>query len=502
MQIAFMIIMFILVLLFYLSNPSNKINQWCTISGFFFWLGVAKQAVMFDIIPALHTVFGTSGLDLRFAPIHSACTWALYTLAVPTMLLASAYFCGFDKTHPNFMSWLKRILFLPALIITFFFTPLHFREYQLNSHPFWLTYTIYNFCLGAIVSYLLARGIHTEAPGKPKRQKKQVAIVLLPPLYYWLISIFIPHLFQITNFFNFWQTNVFLMLICFAIFMIMAFRDGFMGLKLSRQTYDWDTNMSLINTSAEYTSHMLKNQTSKMELCIEQLKAHYLSPDANEEVAEELAILSRSITFMRDYIDKFKNHSQIIDLYDEPCRITDLLTDAISGSLIENTGIEIRLEVGENDILVCDKSHMTEVLSNVIKNAAEAISGSGMIEIIGTRDKSSYHLWIKDDGAGIDSHMLKKIFTPYFTTKSTEKNFGLGLAYCKNVVTKHGGSIAAQSKCGKGTSIIITFPAKRLAVSSTPGHVAGQMPLGLASWKGYRQITHKNLNNSKAFEDT
>ncbi|MDR2712917.1 MAG: HAMP domain-containing histidine kinase [Clostridiales bacterium] len=502
MQIAFMIIMFILVLLFYLSNPSNKINQWCTISGFLFWLGVAKQAVMFDIIPALHTVFGTSGLDLRFAPIHSACTWALYTLAVPTMLLASAYFCGFDKTHPNFMSWLKRILFLPALVITFFFTPLHFREYQLNSHPFWLTYTIYNFCLGAIVSYLLARGIHMEAPGKPKRQKKQVAIVLLPPLYYWLISIFIPHLFQITNFFNFWQTNVFLMLVCFAIFVIMAFRDGFMGLKLSRQTYDWDTNMSLINTSAEYTGHMLKNQTSKMELCIEQLKAHYLSPDTNEEVAEELAILSRSITFMRDYIDKFKNHSQIIDLYDEPCRITDLLTDAISGSLIENTGIEIRLEVGENDILVCDKSHMTEVLSNVIKNAAEAISGSGMIEIIGTRDKSGYHLWIKDDGAGIDSHMLKKIFTPYFTTKSTEKNFGLGLAYCKNVVTKHGGSISAQSKCGKGTTIIITFPAKRLAVSSTPGHVAGQMPLGLASWKGYRQITHKNLNNSKAFEDT
>jgi hypothetical protein len=191
LQIAFMIIMFILVLLFYLSNPSNKINQWCTISGFFFWLGVAKQAVLYDIISVIHTAFGTSGLDVRFAPIHSVSTWAIYTLAMPTMVIAGAYFFGLDKTHPKIMSWGKRLVFLPALIITLLFSPLQFQGYQMYSQPFWVTYAAYNFCLGAVISYLVTRGIRLEAPGKSKHQKKQVVIVLLPSLYYWLISVFI-----------------------------------------------------------------------------------------------------------------------------------------------------------------------------------------------------------------------------------------------------------------------------------------------------------------------
>jgi signal transduction histidine kinase len=110
---------------------------------------------------------------------------------------------------------------------------------------------------------------------------------------------------------------------------------------------------------------------------------------------------------------------------------------------------------------------MTEVFSNILINAAESMRTKGTIEITGAYEKSAYRLSFKDNGSGMDDDALKKIFEPYFTMKSTEKNFGLGLTYCKNVIEKHGGGIKAKSSRGSGTTIIILFPLKRVSESDT-----------------------------------
>lgn len=453
METGFSIVLLVLVFLFYLSNPNNKVNKWCAMSGFLFWLGIAKEAVLFNILPKL----GSARFYEYFMPINSICTWALYSLAMPTIVIFSLYFCDMDKSQPEHMRLFKVAMYVPTFILLFFFSPINFHFYQLNSLPFWITYALYNFSFGVAFTCLMVKGVRIEKPGKAKTQKKRVAMMILPPVLFWMTSVFITHPFQMNGLLKLWQYNTYILLGCVIFFIVMAFKDGFMGLRLSSETYSWNSDMSLINTSAEYWGHMLKSQTSKMELCIEQLKTQF------EESPEELAILSRSISTIKGYMERIKRQSQVIHLLEEPCRITDLLADAMPVVLLQSFGITVNIGIADNVFCLCDKSHMTELFSNIITNAAEAIHESGTIEITGTYDKSSYLLRIKDSGIGMDDDMINNIFTPYFTTKNTERNFGLGLAYCKNVIIKHGGDISAKSVRGKGMTITVAIPAKRIA---------------------------------------
>ena len=100
MDICFSIVLLLLVLLFYLSNPHNKTNKWCSLAGMIFWLGIAKEAIMFSIIPLLHSTLSIDYMQNRFMPIYSFCTWALYSLAMPTAIIFALHFCNLDQTRP------------------------------------------------------------------------------------------------------------------------------------------------------------------------------------------------------------------------------------------------------------------------------------------------------------------------------------------------------------------------------------------------------------------
>ena len=63
-----------------------------------------------------------------------------------------------------------------------------------------------------------------------------------------------------------------------------------------------------------------------------------------------------------------------------------------------------------------------------------------------------------DDGPGIPSENLSRIFNPFFTTKETGKGTGLGLSICHGIVTKHDGQIYAESQPGKGATIFVELP--------------------------------------------
>lgn len=475
MQTAFSFVMIFLVVLFYLSNPKQKINQWCALSGMFFWVGIAKQSVMFEIIPMLHSTFSLSGLDERFAPIHSVCTWIIYTLAVPTMVVAGLYFAYLDKIPPNYIKKVRMrrmlittfILYLPGFILSFIFTPMAFREFQMYSPQFWITYTVYNFFFTAILIFLSARGIHIEKRIKPYNQKsnrKHVALLLFPALIYWLIAIFIVHLldilqiFQIADLIELWQFGVVFASVSVVIFIKSALKTGFMGIKLVSREYDWTAGLSNINMLAEHNIHFLNTQTTAMKMSIYFLEEINVSAGNNPETAEELRKLSCAIIRLDEYFAQVKQKSENIHLENE-CwwKIADLLTDAKTAVCSIYPELFVTIRVSNDAYLYCDKVHMTEVFVNIIKNAAEAVSENGEIAIIGKDNK----LLFIDNGEGIDADI--DIFAPYVTTKSTDKNMGIGCSYCKSVIMQHGGKIyVSESIPGEGTTIEIKFPSKRV----------------------------------------
>lgn len=106
-------------------------------------------------------------------------------------------------------------------------------------------------------------------------------------------------------------------------------------------------------------------------------------------------------------------------------------------------------------------TRLQQLFINLLINAADAIeSEDGQISIFGLETDTDIMVRIKDNGNGIEEKNLKEIFDPFFTTKEQGKGTGLGLAITYNIVQEHYGEIVANSKPGKGTTFIITFPVK------------------------------------------
>lgn len=116
-----------------------------------------------------------------------------------------------------------------------------------------------------------------------------------------------------------------------------------------------------------------------------------------------------------------------------------------------------------------DRGQITQVITNLLINADQAMQESGTIKISAKKladtglngslplQPGNYvALTITDEGAGIPSENLPKIFDPYFSTK--EHGSGLGLTICYSIVKKHGGHISVQTEEGKGTSFTIYLP--------------------------------------------
>ena len=134
-------------------------------------------------------------------------------------------------------------------------------------------------------------------------------------------------------------------------------------------------------------------------------------------------------------------------------------------------GSEVKCELCIPDSLwpvEIDKVKMNRVIDNLIINAEQAMPNGGIITIEAQNhiieEKNTLSLTkgkyvkvcIKDQGAGIPSANIPKIFNPYFTTK--KEGNGLGLAFCHSIIKQHGGAILAQSQKGKGTCFSIFLP--------------------------------------------
>ncbi|TBR07262.1 MAG: GHKL domain-containing protein [Candidatus Nitrosotenuis sp.] len=100
------------------------------------------------------------------------------------------------------------------------------------------------------------------------------------------------------------------------------------------------------------------------------------------------------------------------------------------------------------------------VFVNLITNALQAINNSGEIVISASVVKEKIIIKIRDNGPGMSSDIIPKIFEPLFTTKQT--GTGLGLTSCKTIIEQHGGHIDVESVVGKGTTFTITIPYRQI----------------------------------------
>jgi signal transduction histidine kinase len=155
--------------------------------------------------------------------------------------------------------------------------------------------------------------------------------------------------------------------------------------------------------------------------------------------------------------------------------ISGMITDTV-GSLLKNASVTPAYDLPKDLFAVAiDEGQMQQVFRNLVLNAIEAMPQGGTLAVRGEnirvtagdsipmREGNYLKISIQDSGVGIPAENLPKVFDPYFSTKDTfsQKGLGLGLAVCYSVVKRHDGLITVESELGKGTTFHIYLPAAK-----------------------------------------
>ena len=150
----------------------------------------------------------------------------------------------------------------------------------------------------------------------------------------------------------------------------------------------------------------------------------------------------------------------------EPVNVGELLRHILATSFqasrLEEKGVVLLCEDQTPDAAAdIDRDQMTQVLVNLVKNAVEAMEGTGgqvRVKAEELADNGRVHISVADQGCGIPVEDRERVFQPFFTTKSIGKGVGLGLPICYGIVKMHHGTIWYDSAVGSGTQFHIELP--------------------------------------------
>jgi nitrogen fixation/metabolism regulation signal transduction histidine kinase len=166
-------------------------------------------------------------------------------------------------------------------------------------------------------------------------------------------------------------------------------------------------------------------------------------------------------------VDDFSQFAQLPSPRFEVCNLVTCVKrtiDLAEGTYAPHT---VRFEGPENSFEAeIDEQLIRQALHNLIKNAAEADSGSSTPITLRILENQSHLLMeIEDEGPGIPDELRKSIFEAYVTTKHTgpTPGMGLGLAICQKIVLEHNGKITVDSRPGR-TVFRISIPRYRKGV--------------------------------------
>jgi signal transduction histidine kinase len=108
-------------------------------------------------------------------------------------------------------------------------------------------------------------------------------------------------------------------------------------------------------------------------------------------------------------------------------------------------------------LVSADRAKILQVLVNLLLNGIEASGEGGRVHMTARRDNGHISFQVRDEGRGIPSHLLERIFEPFFTSK--DRGVGLGLALCHRIAELHGGEIRAESRGeGEGATFTLLLP--------------------------------------------
>jgi len=201
---------------------------------------------------------------------------------------------------------------------------------------------------------------------------------------------------------------------------------------------------------------------------VEEDMKHKIQQDIREFKKEEmedihlsLQTISRRSEGLIRFVKEFRNLTHIPKPRLSEVAVKTLLDEVamLHKKELADRSITISVSVQPENLFVqADKTMIEQVLINLVKNAIQAFDEQPdrKIELTAfANEKGRAVISVKDNGSGIDTEALEKIFIPFFSTKKTGS--GIGLSLSKQIMRQHEGSISVKSKLGEGTEFLLRF---------------------------------------------
>jgi signal transduction histidine kinase len=166
-------------------------------------------------------------------------------------------------------------------------------------------------------------------------------------------------------------------------------------------------------------------------------------------IGQQARYMNKIVLDLQDYAGPLRPELKETDL--------TILVNGVLLTLQMPQTIQVSIEIPRDfPKISVDPTLMTRALTNLLRNAIEAMPQGGKLTIEASQAHGEIFIRIRDTGVGIAEENVPKLFKPLFTTKA--KGQGFGLPVCKQIIEAHGGSIAVESQLGKGTTFTLRMP--------------------------------------------
>lgn len=249
-------------------------------------------------------------------------------------------------------------------------------------------------------------------------------------------------------------------LVIFIVFLILSYSITIIlkQKKLSEIKNDFINNMT----------HELKTPISTISISSEVLLSQSIS-EHPKKISEYAAIIKQENKRLELLVEKVLQTAQLSEseftLQKEEGNIHEIIQKCVQsfGIIINTANGSLKTNFQATDpIIRMDKTHLINVISNLIDNAVKYSSNAPSIVISSSNIDNGIKVIVEDKGKGMSKEECKLIFDQFYRVPTGSvhdvKGFGIGLFYVKRILSKHGGKIEVKSEINKGTKMIFWLP--------------------------------------------
>jgi two-component system NtrC family sensor kinase len=191
---------------------------------------------------------------------------------------------------------------------------------------------------------------------------------------------------------------------------------------------------------------------------------------SDSQVREDLELIGEETKRCKAIVSALLEFARQNQVVAKPTDLNALILSVIDveRKRYEDQPVEISHElVAELPKIQADQAQIMQVLVNLIENSIDAMPKGGKVMVRTLKEPADMvTIEIADNGTGISPEDLKKVFTPFFTTKPIGKGTGLGLPIVYGIVKMHRGQIEVRSEVNQGTTFIIQLPIRLLGMNN------------------------------------